>query len=127
MGVMYILFGVSMASQSILGERREGTLARLRTTPTTAAEIVGGKLLATFLTGFIQFSLLVIFTRLLYGVRWGSPALLAVMIIAAALAAAGLGTFVAALARSPESAGALASAALLPVAFLGGPVDPRRA
>lgn len=124
MGVMHILFGVSMASQSILGERREGTLARLRTTPTTAAEIVGGKLLATFLTGFIQFSLLVIFTRLLYGVHWGSPALLAVMITATALAAAGLGTFVAALARSPESADSLASAAILPMSFLGGAMYP---
>jgi len=40
MGVMYILFGVSMASQGILVERREGTLARLRTTPTTAGDIV---------------------------------------------------------------------------------------
>ena len=124
MGVMYILFGVSMASQGILVERREGTLARLRTTPTTAGDIVGGKLLATFLTGLTQFSLLVVFTRAFYGVRWGSPLLLAVMISATALAAAGLGTLIAAFARSPESAEALAPAVILPMSFLGGSMWP---
>lgn len=124
MGVMYILFGVSVASQSILVERRDGTLARLHTTPTASADIIGGKLLATFLTGLIQFTLLVIFTRLLYGVQWGSPALLTLMITATALAAAGLGTSVAALARSPESADSLASAAILPMSFLGGSMYP---
>jgi len=124
MGVMYILFGVSIASQGILVERREGTLARLRTTPTTAGDIIGGKLLATFLTGFTQLSLLVVFTRAFYGVRWGSPLLLAVMISATALAAAGLGTLIAALARSPESAEALAPAVILPMSFLGGSMWP---
>ncbi len=124
MGVMYILFGVSMASQSILVERREGTLARLRTTPTGAGDIVGGKLLATFLTGLLQFSLLVIFTRAFYGVKWGSPSLLFLMVTATALAAAGLGTFVAALARTPESAEAIAPAVILPMSFLGGSMWP---
>lgn len=124
MGVVYILFGVSMASQSILVERREGTLARLRTTPTASADIVAGKLLATFLTGLAQFTLLVIFTRVLYGVRWGSPLLLLVMITATALAAAGLGTLVAALARSPEAAEAVAPALILPMSFLGGSMYP---
>lgn len=124
MGVMYILFGVSMASQSILVERREGTLARLRTTPTASADIVAGKLLATFLTGLTQFTLLVIFTRVLYGVRWGSPLLLLMMITATAMAAAGLGTLVAALARSPEAAEAVAPALILPMSFLGGSMYP---
>ncbi len=124
MGVMYLLFGVSMASQSILVERREGTLARLRTTPTESADIVGGKLLATFLTGLAQFSLLVLFTRIFYGVQWGSPLLLIMMIGATALAAAGLGTFLAALARTPEVVESLAPAIILPMSFLGGAMFP---
>ncbi len=124
MGVMYILFGVSMASSSILVERREGTLARLHTTPTAAGDIVAGKLLATFLTGLAQFTLLVIFTRAFYGVKWGSPVLVLVMVTATALAAAGLGTFIAALARSPESAEAMAPAVILPMSFLGGSMWP---
>lgn len=124
MGVMYLLFGVSMASQSILVERREGTLARLRTTPTESADIVGGKLLATFLTGLAQFSLLVLFTRVFYGVQWGSPLLLLMMIGATALAAAGLGTFLAALARTPEAVESLAPAIILPMSFLGGSMFP---
>lgn len=124
MGVMYILFGVSVASGSILTERREGTLARLHTTPTAASDIVAGKLLATFLTGLAQFSLLVVFTRLLYGVRWGDPLLLLLMVTATALAAAGLGTFIAALSRSPEAAESMAPALILPMSFLGGSMYP---
>lgn len=124
MGVMYLLFGVSMASQSILVERREGTLARLRTTPTGSSDIVGGKLLATFLTGLAQFSLLVLFTSVFYGVRWGSPLLLFTMIGATALAASGLGTFLASLARTPEAVESLAPAIILPMSFLGGSMFP---
>lgn len=124
MGVMYILFGVSLASGSILVERREGTLARLRTTPTHAGDIVAGKLIATFLTGFAQFGLLVIFTGLFYGVKWGSPILLLTMVVATALAAAGLGTFLAAMARSPEAVEAMAPAMILPMSFLGGSMYP---
>jgi ABC-2 type transport system permease protein len=124
MGVMYLLFGVSMAGQSILIERREGTLPRLRTTPTTTTDIVTGKLLATFLTGFVQFGLLVVFTRVLYGVEWGAPSLLAVMVTATSLAAAGLGTLVAAFSRSAEAAESLAPAIILPMSFLGGSMWP---
>jgi len=124
MGVMYLLFGVSMASQSILVERREGTLARMRTTPTGSSDIIAGKLLATFLTGLVQFSLLVLFTSVFYKVRWGSPLLLLLMIGATALAAAGLGTFLAALARTPEAVESLAPAIILPMSFLGGAMFP---
>jgi ABC-2 type transport system permease protein len=46
------------------------------------------------------------------------------MVTVTALAAAGLGTFIAALARSPESAEAMAPAVILPMSFLGGSMWP---
>ena len=64
-------------------------------------------------------------TRLLYRVNWGAsvPAVI-VMAAATVLAGAGLSTLVAALARTPEQAGAVGPAVALIYSLLGGTMWP---
>ena len=48
MALMFLMYTVSQGARSLLVERTAGTLARLLVTPTTAAQILGGKYWVSF-------------------------------------------------------------------------------
>lgn len=74
-------------------ERQQGTLRRILTSPTRKSTYLLGTILGQVLTALVQMALLVTFGIVVMHVNWGqSPAALAVILIAAALAAAALGT-----------------------------------
>jgi ABC-2 type transport system permease protein len=78
--VFYAFYTGASTAQSILKEEEERTLPRLFTTPTPQATILGGKFLSVLFTVSVQVLVLLIATRLIFGVQWG--ALLPVLIAA---------------------------------------------
>lgn len=120
MALLFLMFTVSYGGRSILAERNQGTLPRLMVSPTTSAQILGGKVLGIFLTGVAQVSILIAASALFFGVRWGDPLGLAVLILAAVFGAAGWGMLLTAVVRSPGQVGALGSAVMLIFGILGG-------
>jgi ABC-type multidrug transport system permease subunit len=56
MGSLYVIFTVLGGTVTLLRERRQWTLQRLATLPLTRAQILGGKILAYFTLGMIQYA-----------------------------------------------------------------------
>ncbi len=121
MAIFFLMFSVFDGTRSILAEEQEGTLHRMMTTPTGRSEILLGKIGGTFLTGILQFVVLVVISGLVFKVAWGSaPLAMALLVLATVAAATSLGTFVASFARNANQANVIGTAVTLVSAILGG-------
>ncbi|MFQ5615320.1 MAG: ABC transporter permease, partial [Anaerolineales bacterium] len=121
MAIFFLMFAVFDGTRSILEEERDGTLHRLMTTPTSIANILLGKIGGTFLTGILQFVVLVLASWVFFRVNWGrAPLGIILMMLATVAAATSLGAFVASFARNVNQAGVLGTAITLVFAILGG-------
>jgi ABC-2 type transport system permease protein len=125
MAVFFLMFSMFDGSRSILLEQTRGTLPRLMTTPTSTGEIILGKMGGTFLTGLLQFTILVLASTLLFGISWGSsPVGVATIVVLTVFAAAGLGALLTTFARNENQASIIASAVSLTFGALGGSFFP---
>ncbi|GAB4580539.1 MAG: hypothetical protein Fur0022_32810 [Anaerolineales bacterium] len=121
MAIFFLMFAVFDGTQSILEEERDGTLHRMMTTPTGRSEIILGKIGGAFLTGILQFVVLVLISGPVFKVDWGSePLAMALLVLGTVAAATSLGAFIASFARTVAQAGVLGSAITLVSAILGG-------
>lgn len=122
MGGMMIFFAFFTGAgtlQTILVEEEKGTLPRLFTTPTPIPVILGGKTLGTLITLTVQVTVLMLFGRLVFGIRWGGwlPAGLAALSIILISAATGL--LLAALVRNTRQSGVIYGGVLTLTGMLG--------
>jgi ABC-2 type transport system permease protein len=117
---MFLMYTASNGGRSILAERSQGTLPRLLVSPTTAVEVLGGKMLGIFLTGFAQMYILVEGTSLLFRLEWGDPLAVQALLLAAVFAAVGWGMFIASVARTPGQVSMAGTAVMLTFGILGG-------
>lgn len=102
-------------------ERNTGTLARLMTTPTSAAVFLLGTIGGQVLMAMIQMLLLVGFAIVALGVPWGrEPLGLAILLVSGALAAAAIGTTMGTVLRSEAQANNLSIMLGMVMALLGG-------
>jgi ABC-2 type transport system permease protein len=120
MALLFLMYTVSHGGRSILVERALGTLPRLLVSPTSATQVLGGKVMGIYFTGVAQVSILILASAILFGVRWGDPAAVAALILATVYGAAGWGMLIPALARSPAQVGSIGSAMMLIFGILGG-------
>jgi ABC-2 type transport system permease protein len=120
MALLFLMYTVSNGGRSILAERSQGTLPRLLVSPTSAAQVLGGKILGVFLTGVAQVGILILASSIFFGVKWGDTLGLVILILATAFGATGWGMLITALARSPAQVGSMGSAVMLIFGILGG-------
>src|SRR5215213_2266838 len=120
MALLFLMYTVSYGGRSILAERSQGTLPRLLVSPTSTAQVLGGKVLGIFLTGVAQVGLLILAATIFFGVQWGDALGLIVLILAAVFGATGWGMLITALARTPAQIGSIGSAVMLIFGILGG-------
>lgn len=121
MSIFFLMFAVFDGTRSILEEERDGTLHRLMTTPTSRIAIILGKIGGAFLSGILQFVILVLVSGLVFGVDWGSaPVAMSLVVLGTVAAATSLGAFVASFARNNNQANVLGTAITLVFAILGG-------
>ena len=126
MAIMFLMFTVTAGARSILAERDLGTLPRLLTTPTSATQVLGGKVLGSYLTGLAQMLILISASSLLFKVRWGSLTAVALLTLALVAAATAWGMLIAAYARRPSEANAIGTALALTFGGLAGNFVPRQ-
>jgi len=125
MAVFFLMFSMFDGSRSILLEQTRGTLPRLMTTPTPTGEIILGKMGGTFLSGLLQFAILVLASTYLFDISWGSSPLgVATIMVLTVFAAAGLGALLTTFARNENQASIIASAVSLTFGALGGSFFP---
>ena len=120
MALMFLMYTVTYGGRSLLAERKQGTLPRLLVSPTSSAQVLGGKVFGIFLTGMAQMLILVIGTSLLFKLQWGDPLAVFVLITAAVAAATGWGLLLAAAAKTTGQISSIGSAMMLIFGILGG-------
>jgi ABC-2 type transport system permease protein len=120
MALMFLMYTVSYGGRSLLAERDEGTLPRLLITPTSAAQVLGGKIMGVFLTGAAQMFILITATSLLFGLQWGDWLGVVVLVLAAVFAASGWGMLVTVLGKTPGTVQWMGTSITLLFGLLGG-------
>jgi len=120
MAIMFVFFATQYGALAILAERRVGTLNRLLAAPIGQASVVLGGSIAGFLLGLLAMTILVVATTLIGHASWGPPPFVALLVVAAVVAAIGISTLVATMARTVEQAGGLNAIVALCMAAIGG-------
>jgi linearmycin/streptolysin S transport system permease protein len=128
--IFFTLFTAMGGATSILEEKRDGTLQRLLASPTPRIVILLGKMVGTFANCAVQITLLCISLTIVGSLIsghiqfiWGTNLLaILVVILAAALAASGLGVLVTSLVRSIEQGNVIGSVISMAMGVLGGAV-----
>ncbi len=120
MAIMFVFFATQYGALAILTERRVGTLNRLLAAPISQGSVVFGGSIAGLLLGLLAMTVLVIATTVLAHASWGPPPLVGALIAAAVIAAVGISTLVATLAKTVEQAGGLNAIVALCLSAIGG-------
>ncbi|MEM7113174.1 MAG: ABC transporter permease [Chloroflexota bacterium] len=124
MAIFFLMYTVTVGARSIIEERQDGTFMRLLATPTTMTELLGGKVLGTFLTGLAQVAILIVATTILFGLRWGDGLGVALLIVSVALAATSWGILFASASQTVQQVNTLGTAVMLIFGVLGGTFFP---
>ncbi|GAA6525969.1 ABC transporter permease [Intrasporangium sp. DVR] len=117
---LFLLFTVGFGVTSLVTEREQGTLARLRSMPMPAWTIVTAKALVSFILGVVATTILLTVGGRLFGVSFGAPIAVAVLILAAVLAATSLMFVIARVARTAEQSNIAQSIIALVLGIAGG-------
>lgn len=120
MAVFFLFFTVSFGVSGILEERRIGTMKRLLAAPISRTSILAGKALTSFVLGIVSMTVLYVATTLLLGAKWGHPAGVGMLIVAAVIAAMGILAVVAAFAKTQDQASNMQAILAMGLALLGG-------
>lgn len=119
--IMFVMFMAFGSAGGILEEREQGTLRRLLITPSTRAQILGGKVVGVIGTSAIEAIILVGLGALAFGVPWGRDPLALILVLGAyILASAGLAVFVTAVVRTRSQLSAIGPIAATGLSMIGG-------
>ncbi len=126
MAIMFLMFTVTAGGRSILAEREWGTLSRMLATPTTPAQVVGGKIAGTYFTGAAQMFILILLGGLAFQIQWGATIAVVLLTLALVAAATSWGMLIAAYSRTPGQAATLGTAVALIFGGIAGNFVPRQ-
>lgn len=121
---LFLLFTVGFGVLGLLAEREQGTLARLKSTPVAAGTIISAKALVGFILGVAATTVLLTVGSLLFGVSFGSPLVVALLVLSVATAATSMTFVVARLVRTAEQANVAQSILAMVLGIAGGAFFP---
>mgnify|MGYP000914764177 CR=1 FL=1 len=124
-GFLLMNIGLSGGSLGLVAEKENGTYEQMLAQPTTAIEIVLGKLLPNVVIGYVALAVAVLGAGLIYGF-WpeGSVILLALVTLPFLLSVLGIGVLVSALARTSAQAVFISVFFIMPSFVLSGSMLP---
>lgn len=109
------------AAEVLVDERLRGTLKRMLVMPTSRALILGGKVLATVLSGLLQIAILLVGGAVVFNVGWDrAPLAVTAISVAFTLAVAGMGLLLATFVKTGGQASSAVTAVAMTTAALGG-------
>ena len=125
-GSMYfwVLFVGQGSLQEVVQEQESRILTRVLACPVTAGQYILSKMLRCFALCSLVIVLLLITSGLLFGIRWGNPLKLGLVILFWSGSMTGLLSLIYALAASREQANVLSPVVLMIFAMLGGSMFP---
>lgn len=120
MAMIFLFFVMGAASRSLISERREGTLNRMLAGPTGPTAVLAGKTIGVVVLGLLSLLTVYLVTTVLFGVDWGDPVGVLLVIFSVVLAIAGFSLIITGLARNETQAEALTIIGTLLLAVIGG-------
>ena len=124
MSMFFLLFTAQIGLLSLLAERREGTLARILSTPTRPGTVLGAKALVSIILGLVSMVVLIFAGKVLMDAQWGDPLGVALLVLSGVLAAVGISAVTTGLAKTPEQAGNIQGIVGTVLGLLGGSFFP---
>jgi ABC-2 type transport system permease protein len=124
MGLLFLFLSVGVIARDLLTEKRIGLLDRVRAGPVRDAAILTGKGASAVVIGTTSLLVIWAVTALALGADWGDPLGVVLLVLAAALAVAGIAGLIAGIARTEQSADTLATVAAFVFALIGGAFIP---
>ena len=121
---LFLMFTVGFGVLGLLAEREQGTLARLRSMPVSGGTVVTAKACTGFILGVVATTVLLTAGSRLFDVSFGSPPVVAVLILAGVTAATSLTFVVARLVRTAEQANVAQSILAMVLGIAGGAFFP---
>lgn len=121
---LFLMFTVGFGVLGLLAEREQGTLARLRSMPVTGGAVVAAKACTGFILGAVATAVLLTAGSRLFGVSFGSPPVVAVLVLSVVTAATSLTFVVARLVRTAEQANVAQSILAMVLGIAGGAFFP---
>ncbi|MDK9700319.1 MAG: ABC transporter permease [bacterium] len=123
--VLFLIFTVGSIAQTLLKEKREGTLRRLLLSGITVQTLLFEKWLFHLILGMLQLYAMFGFGKLVFGLELGyDPLQLLLISVLTVLAVTGVGLLVAAIAKSEEMASMLVTIIALSMSSIGGSMFP---
>lgn len=120
MMILFVFYMGANGAESIIREHEEGTLARLFTTPTSALTILAGKFLAVLITLFIQTTLLLGVSALIFRISWGQPLSVELAAFGLIVSATGFGVMLMSLIKNTRQTGPMLGGVMMITGMLGG-------
>ncbi|GKV57836.1 putative transport permease YfiN [Sporosarcina sp. NCCP-2222] len=118
--IMFVMIVMLFTTGTLIEARNMGIWSRLLTTPATRIQLTLGYVLSFFIIGFVQFTLLIVLTSLLFGVQWGDPLGLAILVTVLLFSVVGLGMAIATLVKTSEQQSAVGMLLIISTSMLGG-------
>lgn len=118
--IMFVMMMMLTMTGALIEARQAGIWSRLFTTPVTRYQVLFGYFLSFFIVGWIQFFLLIVLSTVLFGVNWGSPGGLLLLITTLLLCVVGLGMAIASLVKTAEQQNAIGTLVIISTCMLGG-------
>jgi len=119
-----IMGSLTSFAVSLVLERTQGTMLRLRTAPMSLGQLLAGKGLGCFLTCCFVTCVLLAFATVALGVRLGNIAYLALAIVSIAFCFTGLMMFISTLGNTEQGVAGAGWGLMMPMAMLGGGMVP---
>lgn len=124
--IMFIMFFVSLGAGSILEEKEFGTWTRTESTPTRNGTILFGYVFGNFIIGWLQVGILILFSKYVFNLNWGSSPLGLILLFSSfLLAAIGLGTALSSFVKTKKQLTTLVPIVVIPTCLLAGCMWPR--
>lgn len=122
--ILFMFLSSMVAAASLVLTKRLGVSRRMVSTPTPIPAIVAGEGLGRFLIAMVQGLYIVAVTWLVFGVAWGDPLAVALIVILFGVVAAAFALLVGAIAANADQAGSLGVFLGMALGALGGCMIP---
>lgn len=119
MMIFYAFFTGANTAISILHEDEDGTLQRMFTTATSRSEIMRGKFYSVGFTVIVQITILMIASRLIFGIQWGMLLSAVLTALAIAFVAATFGIMLVSFLKNAKQGGVIFGGFLTVTGMLG--------
>ncbi|MCX7843112.1 MAG: ABC transporter permease [Clostridia bacterium] len=119
--VMFMMFSIVFSAGQVLEEKKNNTWGRMSITPTSMASIITGKVFGTFITGWLQALVLIMFGSIFMKVRWGDSLGVSVVVISLfVLTVTSIGLFLSTLVKTNSQLGIYSSVLIVCSSMLSG-------